>query len=107
MDLTKVLAQLRLELDHIDAAILSLERLQANKALRGRPAKALIDIRKFRPAHPGKPSAPSRMSRRYRILRKRAAAFSVCSVGLVAILVGVKHDRRIGLLHARRSHLPD
>jgi hypothetical protein len=50
MELTKVLAQLRQELDHIDAAILSLERLQAKEMRRGRPPKALIDFRKSRPA---------------------------------------------------------
>ena len=41
MDLTKVLAQLREELANIDAAILSLERLQIEGRRRGRPPKAL------------------------------------------------------------------
>ena len=50
MELTKVLSQLRQELDHIDAAILSLERLQAKEMRRGRPPKALMEIRKTRPA---------------------------------------------------------
>jgi hypothetical protein len=48
MDLTKVLAQLRQELDHIDAAILSLERLQAKEARRGRPPRALVEIKRAR-----------------------------------------------------------
>jgi len=38
MDLSKVLEQLRRELAHVDAAILSLERLQAKVARRGAPA---------------------------------------------------------------------
>jgi len=48
MDLIRVLAQLRQELDHIDAAILSLERLQARESRRGRPPKILADIQKLR-----------------------------------------------------------
>ena len=49
MELSKVLAQLRAELDHIDAAILSLERLQAKESRRGRPPKILGEMRKTRP----------------------------------------------------------
>jgi len=49
MDLTAVLDQLRKELVHLDAAILSLERLQAKKARRGRPPKALAMLRKPQP----------------------------------------------------------
>ena len=41
MDLSKVLEQLRRELGYLDAAILSLERLQANAARRGRALKVL------------------------------------------------------------------
>ena len=37
MDINKVLAQLRAELANIDAAILSLERLQSGGRRRGRP----------------------------------------------------------------------
>ena len=37
MDITKVLAQLRAELANLDAAILSLERLQSGSVRRGRP----------------------------------------------------------------------
>jgi hypothetical protein len=48
MDLTKVLAQLRQELGHIDAAIISLERLQARGVRRGRPPKGLPDFRKLK-----------------------------------------------------------
>jgi hypothetical protein len=49
MELNKVLEQLRHELDHIDAAIISLERLQAKESRRGRPPKTLLDLRKIRP----------------------------------------------------------
>jgi hypothetical protein len=50
MDLTKVLAQLRQELDHIDAAILSLERLQAKVTRRGRPTRSMLELRKLKTA---------------------------------------------------------
>ena len=46
MDLTKVLAQLREELANLDAAILSLERLQTEGRRRGRPPKALAEVTK-------------------------------------------------------------
>jgi hypothetical protein len=46
MDLYKVLAQLREELENLDAAILSLERLQQEGRPRGRPPKALSHISK-------------------------------------------------------------
>jgi hypothetical protein len=49
MDLSIVLEQLRRELEHLDAAILSLGRLQANAARRGRPPRALTELRKARP----------------------------------------------------------
>ena len=39
MDLDKVLAQLRAELENLDAAIVSLERLQTEGRRRGRPPK--------------------------------------------------------------------
>lgn len=45
MDLNKVLAQLREELENLDAAILSLERLhQEGPRRRGRPPKALSNL---------------------------------------------------------------
>jgi hypothetical protein len=45
MDLNKVLAQLREELENLDTAILSLERLQrAGYLRRGRPPKALSNL---------------------------------------------------------------
>ncbi|HYW44719.1 MAG TPA: hypothetical protein VE959_17790 [Bryobacteraceae bacterium] len=44
MDLAKVLQQLHEELQHLDAAILSLERLQ-RKNRRGRPPTLLADAR--------------------------------------------------------------
>ena len=48
MDLTKVLEQLRLELNHVDAAIESLERLQARQTRRGRPPQALLELRRLK-----------------------------------------------------------
>jgi len=59
MDLSKVLEQLRRELAHVDAAILSLERLQAKVARRGRPPKALSELRKthLAPKNPGRRQA--------------------------------------------------
>jgi hypothetical protein len=41
MDLTKVLAHLHMELNNLDAAIASLERLQQADRRRGRPALGL------------------------------------------------------------------
>ena len=49
MDLSKVLEQLRRELVHLDAAILSLERLQAKVAAARAPPRVLEEPRK---AHP-------------------------------------------------------
>jgi predicted nucleic acid-binding Zn-ribbon protein len=46
MDLSKVLVQLRQELENLDAAILSLERLQQEGRRRGRPPKALAEVTK-------------------------------------------------------------
>ena len=46
MDLDKVLAQLRAELENLDAAIVSLERLQTEAPRRGRPPKVLSTARK-------------------------------------------------------------
>ncbi len=45
MDLDKVLAQLRAELENLDAAIVSLERLQTEGPRRGRPPKQLASPR--------------------------------------------------------------
>ena len=50
MDLSKVLEQLRRELVHLDAAIVSLERLQAKVGRRGRPSRVLAELRKTRGA---------------------------------------------------------
>jgi hypothetical protein len=51
MDLTKVLAQLRQELAHIEAAIVSLERLQARGAARrGRPSRSALALLKLKAA---------------------------------------------------------
>jgi len=46
MDLDKVLAQLRAELENLDAAIASMERLQTRGPRRGRPPKLLAAARK-------------------------------------------------------------
>ena len=46
MDLSKVLAELREELENLNAAILSLERLQQAGPRRGRPPKALSQMTK-------------------------------------------------------------
>jgi len=45
MDLTKVLAQLHLELANLDSAIASLERLHKEGRRRGRPPKALAALK--------------------------------------------------------------
>jgi hypothetical protein len=52
MDLSRVLKQLRNELEYLDAAILSLERLQARDRRRGRPAKALVGLKHARAVGP-------------------------------------------------------
>ena len=44
MDLTKVLSELHAELDNLDAAILSLERLKSEGRRRGRPPKLLAEM---------------------------------------------------------------
>jgi len=46
MDLSKVLAELRRELERLDAAILSLERLKDEGTKRGRPPKPLAGVRR-------------------------------------------------------------
>lgn len=45
MDLTKILAELRQELAHVNAAILSLEQLQKGARRRGRPPRWMTEIR--------------------------------------------------------------
>jgi hypothetical protein len=47
MDLSKVLAQLREELENLDAAIQSLERLQQDVPRRGRPPKTVSQMSKL------------------------------------------------------------
>jgi hypothetical protein len=44
MDLGKILQELRRELDYLDAAISSLERLQQKTTRRGRPSKVLNEL---------------------------------------------------------------
>jgi hypothetical protein len=48
MDLAKVLAHLRSELENLNTAILTLERLQQEGKRRGRPPKALSAVKKHR-----------------------------------------------------------
>ena len=59
MDLSKVLEQLRKELVHLDAAILSLERLQARVGRRGRPLRMPGELRRTlrKPQPSGHPRA--------------------------------------------------
>lgn len=45
MDLSKVLAQLRTELENLDAAIASLERIEQGNRRRGRPPIWLSKVR--------------------------------------------------------------
>jgi hypothetical protein len=61
MDLSKVLEQLRRELVHLDAAIVSLERLQARMGRRGCPARVLAERRK---PHAGPKNPAPRQARR-------------------------------------------
>jgi hypothetical protein len=61
MDLSKVLEQLRRELVHLDAAIASLERLQAKAVRRGRPPRMLVELRK---THAAPEPAGARRARR-------------------------------------------
>jgi hypothetical protein len=57
MDLKKVLAELRLELERLDAAILTMERLNQAGRRRGRPPKLLSDLRRSTlSAHSGEQS---------------------------------------------------
>ena len=46
MDIAKVLVELRRELADLDAAILTLERLQVKSVRRGRPPKVLTELRR-------------------------------------------------------------
>ena len=62
MDLAKVLAQLRTELENLDAAILSLEQIQqvGGHRRRGRPPKALAALHESaRAARRRQAAAPS------------------------------------------------
>jgi hypothetical protein len=64
MDLTKVLAQLRLELEHVDSAILSLVRLQAGSGP-GHLPRPLLDVRELKAAA-RRTSPPKRRAERGR-----------------------------------------
>jgi hypothetical protein len=50
MNISKVLEQLRKELEHLDAAIVSLERLQQKGSRRGRTPKAQSELKSAGPA---------------------------------------------------------
>ena len=56
MDLNKVLAHLRTELENLDSAILSLERLEQRTRRRGRPPLLPGDEKK--PSRPGRAGRP-------------------------------------------------
>jgi hypothetical protein len=64
MDLAKMLLQLRAELDNINAAIISLERLQQGGRRRGRPPEYLSDLKKLERVHArktnGSPGPPAK-----------------------------------------------
>ena len=65
MDLSKVLSELRRELEYIDAAILSLEHLQAVPVRRrGRPPKLLSDLNRATPPSSDRESGTPRGQRR-------------------------------------------
>lgn len=55
MDLTKVLAQLHVELVNLNAAILSLERLQQEGPRRGRPPKSPSGVKRVGRPRKSKP----------------------------------------------------
>ena len=65
MDLGRVLAQLHEELENLNAAIVSLERLQQGGRRRGRPPEWLTEIKK--------PAAAARPHRRKGPTRHREA----------------------------------
>ena len=60
MDLARVLQQLHEELEALDAAILSLERLHQGGRRRGRPPEWLAEFKP--PARPGRKKAASKSS---------------------------------------------
>lgn len=62
MDLTKVLAQLHAELDDLDAAIASLERIQQGGKRRGRPPLWLAKDRTLKPREMREQSASATAS---------------------------------------------
>ncbi len=64
MDLSKVLEQLRKELEHLDVAILTLERLQEKSNRRGRPPKVLSALRAPAKLNPRAAISPPQVSRR-------------------------------------------
>ena len=61
MDLAKVLAQLRNELEYLNVAIENLERLQQTGRRRGRPPSGLPPVKKKRgrPPSSGKTAGPA------------------------------------------------
>jgi hypothetical protein len=66
MELDKVLAQLRSELENLDAAIVSMERLQTEGPRRGRPPKLLAAARKAGNIAAGKSDTDLRSARGHR-----------------------------------------
>ena len=64
MDLSKVLAQLHAELQNLDVAIASLERIQQGSRRCGRPPEWLVKIRND--GGRGKPADPEKRERNRR-----------------------------------------
>jgi hypothetical protein len=60
MDITNVLEELRRELSYLDAAILTLERLQAKSVRRGRPPKLLKELQQSRKGGTRRSGLPGR-----------------------------------------------
>ena len=58
MDLAKVLQELHEELEYLDAAILSLERLQETGRRRGRPPNILADLKSAARSRPKRKEEP-------------------------------------------------
>ena len=60
MDITRVLEELRRELQYLDAAILSLERIQQRSSRRGRPPKILTELRQANKSTPRRAASARR-----------------------------------------------
>ena len=63
MDVTRIISELRKELDRIDKTILALDSLETGK-WRGRPPKLLQELRAAAKAQTGKPAEKPRRGRK-------------------------------------------